>query len=107
MPFVLGLLARNVAYIHPVCCAELLEGTQNRGELGRTLEFLAGFRRMMVKPADFDVCLSLLAQLRLSHGVGWADCLIAATCIRVGLPLVTLNDKHFRAIRGLKVIRPY
>ena len=35
------------------------------------------------------------------------DCLIAATCLRLGLPLVTVNDKHFRPIRRLRVIRPY
>ena len=27
--------------------------------------------------------------------------------LRLGLPLLTLNDKHFKAIRGLRVVRLY
>jgi hypothetical protein len=59
--------------------------------------------------AGLELGFAGIAFLRLGyfHGVGWPDCLIAATCIRLGLPLVTLNDKHFRAIRGLRVVRPY
>ncbi len=43
----------------------------------------------------------------LSHGVGWPDCLIAATALRLGLPVVTLNDKRFKVFKGLRVVRPY
>jgi predicted nucleic acid-binding protein len=43
----------------------------------------------------------------LSTRLGWPDCLIAAAALRLDLPLVTLNDKHFKPIRGLRVVRPY
>ena len=105
--FVTALLDKNVMVVHPVAAAELLEGVRDRADQQKSLEFLVMFKRLAVKTADFEMCLSLMSQVRLSHGVGWADCLIAATCIRLGLPLVTLNDKHFRAIRGLRVVRPY
>lgn len=106
-PFVLALLNKDAASIHPVSAAEMLDGVLDREDLRRTILFLAAFRRPAVKPADFEMCLSLMSQVRLPHGIGWPDCLIAATCIRLGLPLVTLNDKHFRPIRGLHVVRPY
>jgi len=105
--FMLGLVNNNVAGIHPVCAAEMLDGVLDQADMRRTIRFLGAFKRVLVKPADFERCLSLMSQIRLSHGVGWADCLIAATCIRLQLPLVTINDKHFRAIRGLRIIRPY
>ena len=48
-----------------------------------------------------------VARLNLSHGIGWPDCLIGATALRLRVAVVTLNDKHFKAIRGLRVVRPY
>lgn len=105
--YLAGLLETDAIVVHPVTAAELLEGVRDRADQYETMEFLAKLRRLAIKPADFEACLTLMMALHLSHGIGWADCLIAATCIRLGLPLVTLNDKHFRAIRGLRVVRPY
>jgi predicted nucleic acid-binding protein len=105
--FVLPLIARNVAAVHPAAAAEMIDGALHRRDLEDTLKLLASLRRLVVKPGDFDRCLSLQTELRLSHGVTWPDCLIAATCIRLDVPLVTLNDRHFKPIRELSVIRPY
>ncbi len=32
---------------------------------------------------------------------------VVIATIRVDLPIITLNDKHFAAVPGLRVIRPY
>jgi predicted nucleic acid-binding protein len=106
-PYVLDLLANGVAAVHPVCAAELLEGVIGKASMAASRQFLAAFRMLPVKPADFTTCLDLVADLRLAHGIGWADCLIAATCLRLDVPLVTINDRHFRRIRALRVVRPY
>ncbi len=105
--FLLGLANKNAATVHPVCAAEMLDGALDQADMRQTIEFLGAFMRVSVKSADFERCLSLMSQVRLSHGIGWPDCLIAATCIRLNQPLVTTNDKHFKAIRGLRIIRPY
>lgn len=106
--YVFPLFKRRVAVVHPVTAAELLDGARDRRDQREVMEFVRAFGRLLlVKSADFERCLAIMAEVRLSHGVGWPDCLIGATCLRLGLPLVTLNDKHFRAIRGLKVVRPY
>lgn len=105
--YVAELAARRLAAIHPVSVGEMLDGVLNRRHLDETMEFLTAFRRLKVKTVDFDRCIGIQVETRLPFGVGWPDCLIAATCIRLALPLVTLNDKHFRPIRGMKVIRPY
>ncbi|HMN42055.1 MAG TPA: PIN domain-containing protein [Phycisphaerales bacterium] len=70
-------------------------------------ELLARFDRVRVAPIDFDHCVVFAKRYSLSHGVGWPDCLIAATALRLGLPVVTLNDKRFKVFKGLRVVRPY
>ena len=99
--------AGGLVFVHPVSVLEMLQGVLNRRHLGETLSFLAAFRRVHAKNADHEHAVQLMVEHHLSHGIGWPDCLIAATCIRLALPLVTLNDKHFRPIRGLRVVRPY
>jgi len=102
-----GVSPSSTWMLHPVVEVEILAGARNRGELRRfaaTLDHLAPAR---VAPADFDHCRAFVKRHTLSHGLGWPDCLIAATALRLGVPVATINDKHFRIIRGLKVIRPY
>jgi predicted nucleic acid-binding protein len=60
-----------------------------------------------VKSADMERAVQFVRAYTLAHGTGWPDCLLAATCLRLEVPVVTLNDKHFSPIRGLAVIRPY
>jgi len=46
----------------------------------------------------------LLQIYHLSHGLGIADALIAATSIEADIPLFTYNTKDFRFIKGLTLI---
>lgn len=101
------LIRKGAAFTHPVSAAEVLAGALNRRELTSLDRFLGAFRMAGVKQRDFLDALNSLRLLTLAHRIGWPDCLIAATGIRLGLPVVTVNDRHFRLIRGLSVIRPY
>ena len=54
-----------------------------------------------------DLPISTLgARLRAGSGVGLLDCLIGATAIRGGYSLATLNSKHFKEIKNLKLLKP-
>lgn len=44
-----------------------------------------------------------MESLTLSHGLQMADALIAATALEHGLPVLTGNVKHFRAVDALKI----
>lgn len=103
----IGIVKGGFGRLHPVCFAEVITGVKDKQDLVRTLGFLQTFKRLTVKPADLEVCVELMTLHRLSDGVEWPDCLIAATCLRLGLPVVTTNYKHFRPIPGLSVIREY
>jgi predicted nucleic acid-binding protein len=87
--------------------AELFTGARNLQEQATITKLLATFVQHPVTDVDSRVSLSLLTQFRLSHGIQWIDCLIAAQALRLGLPLATTNVRHFRAVPNLQVIRPY
>jgi len=101
------VVRKGAAVVHPVSVAEVLDGALNQRHMLDSVRFLSPFPRLPVKSSDHERTILCMVEHHLSHGIGWPDCLIAATCIRLGLPLVTLNDKHFRAIPGMRVIRPY
>lgn len=92
---------------HFVAAAEVITGARNRSELKGATGLLRRFEMVPTNESDSVHSLRLLRRHRLAGGVGWPDCLIAATCLRLGHTIVTLNDKHFRVFRGLRVIRPY
>jgi len=92
---------------HIVAHAELLSGARDQRELDRIDVFFADFTVHDVAHDDTLRSLDLLRRYRLSHRVGWLDCLIAATAIRLGTAVATLNEKHFRIFEQLQVIRPY
>ena len=95
------------AVIHTITAAEVLMGVRDARDLRQTDRFLRQFVLVAPTAEDSLHSLQLLRGLKLSHGIGWPDCLIAATCLRVGRPLATTNVKHFRAVQGLRVVRPY
>lgn len=101
------LLNRRVVVLHPAVHAEVLSGARDRRHLALLDAALADLKRCRIKGDDMGKAVELVRSYRLACGIGWPACLIAATCLRLRLPVVTLNDEHFRAIRGLSVVRPY
>ena len=101
------LMDSNVAWTHPLSNAELLVGARDRAHLNDLLQLLTGFRRLSVRASDVEQALNLIEEFHLSHRLGWPDAIIGATCSRLGVPVATLNERDFRLIPGLRVIRPY
>jgi predicted nucleic acid-binding protein len=60
-------------------------------------------------PTEADVIRAYMVYqpLRLSHGIGLFDCIVAATATGPGEDLATFNVKHFRAVPDLVTIQPY
>lgn len=98
---------RTSLLFHAAVVAELSEGMANAKEY-RAIDALLVHGTVVI-PSDHDITtsLKLLRRHRPAHGVDWHDCLIAASALRLGVPVATLNDKHFRAFKGLNVVRPY
>ncbi len=86
---------------------ELVLGCQNKNELRHVRAFLGTFEIVWPAETDLNKALNEYAPLKLAHGVGGMDCLIAATAAGKGDTLVTLNVRHFSAIPDLIIETPY
>jgi len=104
----LGTIARSgTPATHVMVAAEVLAGTRDKKEPAVVESFLTSFQVLSPSEADGLAALELYKQVRLSHCVDWPDSLIAATALRLGLEVYTLNVKHFSAFPKLSVLRPY
>jgi predicted nucleic acid-binding protein len=87
--------------------AELLAGCRNQREQRAVERELNLYSVVWIDESISQTALDSYKQFHLSHGVGFLDCLIAATALRHGLRLATLNLKHFTMLSGVQVERPY
>jgi tRNA(fMet)-specific endonuclease VapC len=101
------LLLAGEAFTHAQVAAEVLSGTRDARELTRLLRFLRQFMVLHASELDSQCALPFLTRFHLSHDLGFGDCLIGTTALRLKLPVATLNVRHFRLFPGLQVIRPY
>lgn len=95
-PFVAGFAA-----------LELLNGSENAADLRRIELFLKDFMLLWPDEAALDRAALEYGALRLSHGIGVLDMLIAVSAISHAEDLVTFNVRHFRAVPGLVTFQPY
>ena len=91
--------------ISAVTYMELAQGCRSKAEL-RAIQ-----KAFRASPSDVlplteiisNRACELIDEHALGHGLQMADSLIAATALTHGLPLLTGNAKHFKAIAGLDV----
>ncbi len=84
--------------------AELLSGVRNRREYDALWKELS--QQFHILPFTMEVSFSFREILRhhaREQGVFLADYLIAATAMAHDVQLLTLNAKHFKGIKGLKL----
>jgi predicted nucleic acid-binding protein len=84
---------------------ELISGCRSKTEINLLRRFLAD-ENFTISPLTQEIGIRAdlwLEQKNLSHGIGLADSLIAATASSLGLPLFTGNAKHFRCFEQLEI----
>jgi tRNA(fMet)-specific endonuclease VapC len=86
-----------------VTTAELIKGARNNQELSGIRRNLAICRELPLSGAIGQRALELMWRYNLSQSLDFADALIAATALEYGLPLFTLNRKHFQYLPGLNL----
>ncbi|MDI9334501.1 MAG: type II toxin-antitoxin system VapC family toxin [Cytophagales bacterium] len=91
--------------ISAVTYMELVQGCRSRTELKAMQKaFRATPNEVLpLTEAISQRACDLVDAYTLAHGLQMADSLIAATALENGLPLLTGNAKHFKAIAGLEV----
>jgi predicted nucleic acid-binding protein len=105
--YLLGRLESGRLPLHAAVLAELFEGCKNKAEIRHLEGLLRKAKLIHPSPSDWTLALRLVRTYRASHGVDWVDCLIAATAVRLKAPVATLNEKHFRPLPGVQVVRPF
>ncbi len=103
--FLLERVGKTPLFISVVGIVEIYSGKDTEiPEKKEIIEvFLTNFRIIILTQG----IAKRAGELRRDHQKPFADMIIAASAMEYGLPLVTRNIKHFRTIRGLKVLKPY
>lgn len=94
-----------VLAVSSITVMELVVGCRNKQEQQKLNRFLAKFQ---VLPLDNSIsarAITLLKTYFLSHGLMIADALIAATTIENKIPLLSKNQRDFRFIEEMDLLR--
>lgn len=103
--FLLKANEGKLLLISVVSVVEIFSGKETRGEekKDRIEEFLENFEII-----ELDARIAKYAgELRRDYQKPFADMIIAATAIFLGISLATKNIKHFEGIKNLELHRPY
>ncbi len=95
------------AAVSVVTVAELHVGVREGGERQALDAMLATFRILLLDVGIAQQGGLLRRDYGKSHGVGLNDALIAATAQSHGLPLATLNHKHYPMLSAEQLVQPY
>lgn len=85
---------------------ELLQGCLNKEEVKTVKEFVAQNFLEIIHPneAVSEKAVSLIEKYSLSHGLRVIDALVASTALVSEFHLSAANTKHYRFIKGLKIL---
>ncbi len=103
--FVINEIGSENIILSCITVAEILQGARNKENLQQLNNIL---KQYIVIPIDYpisDTFSSLFNKYVLSYGTGITDTLVAATALHYNLPLLTINQKHFKHITNLKLVK--
>ena len=86
---------------------ELIQGAGDARRVRDVLRLTAPLPIVWPAAADCQRALADFTALRLSHGLGLLDALVAACAVGLSAELCTFNQKHYRMVPGLATVRPY
>lgn len=93
--------------ISVIVAMEFMDGARNQQERQRAISLLKPYSVWHLTPEDSRWAQAQHAAYKLSHNVGILDALIAAPAARLGVPIYTLNVRHFNPLPDVTVIKPY
>ena len=97
----------DIVGISVVVQMEILQGARDKREQHLLIRQLQNYQTVHLEREDSIRALKWFRAFRLSHNIGIMDCWIAATAVRLNLPLYSFNIKHYRPISALNVQIPY
>ena len=89
-----------------VIYVECLQGSKSNREKLIVESYLARFELLGLTTDISTRTIDLIRTYSNTHGLLLADALIAATCLKRNLTLVTYNVNDFQFVQGLKYLKP-
>lgn len=91
--------------ISSITYMELVQGMRNKEELKILQKTLKQWnvKTIYVNEEISAKALFYVEEYFLSHSMELADSMIAATCTKYGMDLITGNDKHYRVVKDLNI----
>jgi hypothetical protein len=83
---------------------EMLVGCRNKIEFQKLDKFLKRFSVCKIIESISELGKELIKKYYLSHGLEIPDALIAATALKLEIPLLTMNKKDFRFIENIELL---
>ncbi len=100
------IIEKNKSFhISVVTYIEIVQGMRNKSELKSFRKFLKSWNAHLIYINE-EISIKAMFYVEhyyLSHSLQLADALIAATSISHDLPIITGNDKHYRAIKEIQI----
>lgn len=93
--------------ITPIVWMETVQGSRNKAEQERAIDFMRLFYMEHFVTADSEWAMKQIAEYALSHGVQFPDTMIAAVAFRLKVPIYTTNLKHFTPLPDVDERKPY
>ena len=84
---------------------ELLQGMRYKQELKQFQKMITSWSIKVIY-IDEEIsakAMHYMEEYFLSHSLQLADSLIGATCTKLGLTLITANDKHYKFLQDLDI----
>lgn len=86
---------------------ELIAGRKNLREVRLMQRLVRPFPVYWPTEQDSRRALDAFARSHLQHNLGIVDALIGECAVGLGVPLLTFNVRHFRAVPNLLTEQPY
>jgi hypothetical protein len=101
-------IEKNVNFhISVVTYMELVQGMRNKMELNALRKALRNWNASIIYITEEISAKAMfyVEQHYLSRSIQLADAFIGATAVAYGLPLLTGNEKHYKALKDVRVKR--
>jgi len=93
--------------VSSICRIELMLGARNKLEMQKIDRLLQPFQLIYPDAADSQWAMEQFENFNLSHQIEVFDCYIAASAVRLQLPIFTRNVRHLSLLPNVKVQVPY
>jgi predicted nucleic acid-binding protein len=102
------IIHENIPFsISVITYMELVQGMRNKGELNKFIKQLTNWDVDIIQ-INNDISTRAMIYVEdysLSHSMELADALIAATCVNNSEILLTANEKHYKHIPNIQLVK--